>query len=113
MDPLRAEDPADLVVAWEAVEELLASVPEGIAKDILRMTAAGWSLEEIAARLGMTPDEVRVDAARARVRVLTAAVAQPPREPESGEHIGPPDAPDDPKTGDPQGGGPPDPTTHG
>lgn len=95
MDPLRAEDPADLVVAWEAVEELLASVPEGIAKDILRMTAAGWSVEEIAARLGMTPDEVRVDAARARVRVLTAAVAQPAREPDGGERTDVPGDPDE------------------
>lgn len=74
MDPLRAEDPADVVVAWEAVEELLTAVPEGSAKDILRMTAAGWSVDEIAGRLGITPDEVRVAAARARIRVLTAAL---------------------------------------
>lgn len=75
MHPLRAEDPADLIVAWEAVEDLLAVVPEGPGKDVLRMTAAGWSVDEIAARLGLTADDVRVHAARARVRVLTAAVA--------------------------------------
>lgn len=75
MHPLRAEDPADVIVAWEAVEDLLAVVPEGTGKDVLRMTAAGWSLDEIAGHLGLTPEDVRVHAARARVRVLTAAVA--------------------------------------
>ena len=39
------------------------------------MTAAGWSVDEIAARLGLSAEDVRVHAARARVRVLTAAVA--------------------------------------
>ena len=75
MHPLRAEDPADVIVAWEAVEDLLAVVPEGTGKDVLRMTAAGWSVHEIAGRLGLTVDDVRVHAARARIRVLTAAAA--------------------------------------
>ncbi|HEX6254249.1 MAG TPA: hypothetical protein VFZ70_00420 [Euzebyales bacterium] len=75
MDPLRAEDPAETVVAWEAVEELLDVVPEGTAKDVLRMTAAGWSVGEIAAHLGIDDDAVEVHAARGRIRVLTAAVA--------------------------------------
>lgn len=75
MHPSRAEDPADVIVAWEAVEDLLAVVPEGTGKDVLRMTAAGWSVDEIAARLGLSAEDVRVHAARARVRVLTAAVA--------------------------------------
>jgi DNA-directed RNA polymerase specialized sigma24 family protein len=76
--PQRAEDPADVVVAWEAVEDLLAVVPEGTGKLVLRLTAAGWAVTEIAAQLGITADDVRVHAARARVRVLTAAVAIPP-----------------------------------
>lgn len=75
MHPLRAEDPADVIVAWEAVEDLLAVVPEGTGKDVLRMTAAGWSVDDIAGCLGLTAEDVRVHAARARVRVLTAAVA--------------------------------------
>lgn len=75
MHPLRAEDPADVVVAWEAVEDLLAAVPEGTGRDILRMTAAGWSVDEIACRLGLSTEDVRVHTARARVRVLTAAIA--------------------------------------
>lgn len=75
MDPMRAEDPADLVVAWEAVEGLLEVVPEGTGKDVLRMTAAGMRIDEIAGRLGIDAGEVRVHAARARVRILTAAVA--------------------------------------
>jgi len=75
MHPSRAEDPADVIVAWEAVEDLLAAVPEGTGKAVLRMTAAGWSVDEIGTRLGLTTDEVRAQAARARIRVLTAAVA--------------------------------------
>ncbi|HSJ44117.1 MAG TPA: LuxR C-terminal-related transcriptional regulator [Euzebyales bacterium] len=75
MHPLRAEDPADVIVAWEAVEDLLAVVPEGTGKDVLRMTAAGWSVDEIAARLGLSAEDVSAHGARARVRVLTAAVA--------------------------------------
>jgi DNA-directed RNA polymerase specialized sigma24 family protein len=75
MHPLPADDPADVVVAWEAVEDLLAVVPEGTGKDVLRMTAAGWSVDEIAGRLGLALDDVRVHAARARIRVLTAAVS--------------------------------------
>jgi DNA-directed RNA polymerase specialized sigma24 family protein len=74
MHELRAEDPADAIVAWEAVEDLLRVVPEGPGKDALRMVAAGLSLDEIADRLGVTTDEVQVLAARARIRVLTAAV---------------------------------------
>jgi DNA-directed RNA polymerase specialized sigma24 family protein len=75
MDPLRAEDPAETVVAWEAVEELLDVVPEGTTKDVLRMTAAGWSVSEIATHLGIDDDAVEVHAARGRIRVLTAAAA--------------------------------------
>jgi DNA-directed RNA polymerase specialized sigma24 family protein len=74
MYELRAADPADAIVAWEAVEDLLRVVPEGPGKAALRMVAAGLSLEEIADRLGVTADEVQVLAARARIRVLTAAV---------------------------------------
>jgi DNA-directed RNA polymerase specialized sigma24 family protein len=76
MHDLRATDPADLVVAWEAVEELLAAVPEGDAKDVLRMIAAGLSSEEIALRLGLAADDVEVLAARGRIRVLTAALTR-------------------------------------
>jgi DNA-directed RNA polymerase specialized sigma24 family protein len=68
------EDPADLVVAWEAVEDLLAAVPESTAKDVLRMVAAGMSPTEIAEHLGMAVEDVEVHAARARIRVLTAAL---------------------------------------
>lgn len=74
MHELRAEDPADTVVAWEAVEELLRAVPEGPGKVVLRMVAAGLSIDEIADRLLLPGDEVRALAARARIRVLTAAV---------------------------------------
>lgn len=87
MDPLRAEDPADLIVAWEAVEDLLAVVPEGTGKQALRMTAAGWSVDEIAERLGIGVDDVRVQAARARIRVLTAAATRGPDDPQAGEMI--------------------------
>lgn len=69
-----ADDPAEMVVAWEAVEELLAVVPEGSAKDVLRLTAAGLSPDEIADRLGLAVAEVGPLAARGRVRVLTAAL---------------------------------------
>lgn len=75
MRELGIHDPADLVVAWEAVEELLAAVPESAAKDILRLVAAGWSAEEIAARLELAVTEVEALAARGRIRVLTAALA--------------------------------------
>jgi DNA-directed RNA polymerase specialized sigma24 family protein len=71
----RSPDPAELVVAWEAVEELLAVVPDGAAKDVLRMVAAGLPAREIAARLGLAPAEVETLAARGRIRVLTAAIA--------------------------------------
>ncbi len=74
MRDLRAEDPADLVVAWEAVEEMLAAVPEGTAKDVLRMVAAGFTADDIAERLGLPVEDVEVQAARARIRVLTAAM---------------------------------------
>jgi DNA-directed RNA polymerase specialized sigma24 family protein len=71
----RAEDPAEVVLAWEAVEELLVAVPESPAKDVLRMVAAGLSADDIAERLGLAAADVAVLAARARIRVLTAAVA--------------------------------------
>ena len=87
MHPLPADDPADVVVAWEAVEDLLAVVPEGTGKDVLRMTAAGMSVTEIAGRLGVPTEEVRVHAARARIRVLTAAAAV--------HDTGDPDTPDE------------------
>lgn len=74
-----AQDPAELVVAWEAVEELLAAVPEGTPKDVLRLVAAGLRAEEIAERLGIETEDVDVLAARGRIRVLTAAVSPTPR----------------------------------
>lgn len=84
MQGLSAEDPADLVVAWEAVEELLAAVPEGSAKDVLRMVAAGLPADDIAERLDLAVPDVEALVARGRIRVLTAAVASyddagPPR----------------------------------
>ena len=75
MRDARTDDPADTVIAWEAVEELLAAIPEGPAKVVLRMVAAGMHRDEIAERLGMTAPDVDVLAARGRIRVLTAAVA--------------------------------------
>ncbi len=74
MRDLGAEDPADLVVAWEAVEDLLSAVPESTAKDVLRMVAAGFSADDIAERLDLPVEDVVVLAARARIRVLTAAL---------------------------------------
>ncbi len=74
MQNLGAPDPADMVVAWEAVEELLAVVPEGTTKDVLRMLAAGFSAAEIGERLHLCTDDVVALAARGRVRVLTAEV---------------------------------------
>jgi DNA-directed RNA polymerase specialized sigma24 family protein len=76
MRDLRAEDPADLVIAWEAVEELLAVIPESTTKDVLRMAAAGLSMGEIAERLDLTRADVEALTARGRIRVLTAAVAR-------------------------------------
>jgi DNA-directed RNA polymerase specialized sigma24 family protein len=77
MRDLRAEDPADLVIAWEAVEELLAVIPEDSStKDVLRMVAAGLSAETIAERLDLTIADVEALAARGRIRVLTAAVEE-------------------------------------
>jgi DNA-directed RNA polymerase specialized sigma24 family protein len=79
MRDLRAADPAEVVVAWEAVEELLAPVPEGPIKAVLRLVAAGLDAEAIAERLGLPADEVAALAARGRVRVLTAALAHDPQ----------------------------------
>ena len=76
MQDLRAVHPADLVVAWEAVEELLAAVPEGEAKDVPRMVAAGMPAGEIAQRLHLAVADVDALVARGRIRVLTAAVAR-------------------------------------
>lgn len=67
-------DPADTIVAWEAVEELLSPVPEGPSKEALRMIAAGFKVSEIAAHLHLTGEDVEVLVARARIRVLTDAV---------------------------------------
>jgi DNA-directed RNA polymerase specialized sigma24 family protein len=65
-----------MVLAWEAVEELLASIPESSTKDVLRMVAAGLPLDEIAERLGLAVADVEVLAARGRIRILTAAIYQ-------------------------------------
>lgn len=65
-----------MIVAWEAVEEMLAVVPEGSAKDVLRMVAAGWRADEIAERIGVDVADVEALVARGRIRVLTAAVAR-------------------------------------
>jgi len=74
---LPTDDPADMVIAWEAVEELLQSVPEGQAKDALRMFAAGIETDEIAHRMRLPLHEVVALMARARIRVLTAALGTP------------------------------------
>ena len=74
MRNLSAEDPAEVVLAWEAVEELLAAIPESPAKDVLRMVAAGLPADEIANRLSLAVADVEVLAARGRIRVLTAAI---------------------------------------
>lgn len=76
MRDLSAEDPAEMFVAWEAVEELLAAVPERSTRDVLRLVAAGVPADEIAERLELAEGDVEVLVARARIRVLTAAVAQ-------------------------------------
>lgn len=81
MGDRRTADPADRMVEWEAVEELLTVVPEGIAKNVLRMIAAGMPVADIAERLALRVDEVEVHAARARIRLLTAAL--PDRSPAS------------------------------
>ncbi len=77
MRDLTSEDPAETVLAWEAVEELLAPVPASVGKDILRMVAGGLPRGEIADRLGLGAADVEVLVNRARVRVLTALVARP------------------------------------
>lgn len=74
VDGASTDDPAEVVIAWEAVEDLLAPVPEGASKDVLRLVAAGLSAEEIADRLDVPVTEVGPLAARGRVRVLTAAL---------------------------------------
>ena len=73
-------DPAELIASWETVEELLVAVPEGPAKDVLRMVAGGFSAGEIAYELRLPVDEVVALAARGRMRVLTAALAADGRE---------------------------------
>lgn len=79
MHDRRTADPADLMVEWEAVEELLTVVPESTAKEVLRMMAAGMTAADIAERLSIAIDDVEVHAARARIRLLTAALPdQPP-----------------------------------
>lgn len=78
MRHVTADDPAELIVAWEAVEELLAAVPDGAGRDVLRLVAAGLEPEEIAQRLGMAPSDVQRLVARGRIRVLTAAVTGAP-----------------------------------
>lgn len=78
MRDLAAEDPADVIVAWEAVEDLLAEVPECRAKSALRMVAAGLRVEEIADRFALGVDEVEVLLARARVLVVGPAPALGP-----------------------------------
>lgn len=75
MRDLRAVDPADVILAWEAVEELLAAVPESPSKEVLRLVAAGLGADEIAGRLGLPLSDVEVLAARGRIRILTATVA--------------------------------------
>lgn len=77
MRDLRAEDPAETVLAWEAVEELLLAVPDGPGKDVLRLVAAGLSADEIAQHLDLDVADVQTLAARGRIRLLTAAVASP------------------------------------
>jgi DNA-directed RNA polymerase specialized sigma24 family protein len=77
MRDVRAEDPADIVAAWEAVEELLAPVPEGPGKHVLRLVAAGAEPDEIAQRLDLALPEVHALAARGRVRILTASISSP------------------------------------
>lgn len=77
----QAEDPAELVLAWEAVEDLLRVVPEGTARDVLRMVAAGVPVVGIAEELGLEAGDVQVIAARARIRILTAAL--PANEPDA------------------------------
>lgn len=74
MQNLRAQDPAELLVAWEAVEELLTAIPEGATKDVLRMFAAGFSAADIGEALHLCADDVEALAARGRVRLLTAAI---------------------------------------
>lgn len=71
----QAADPAETFLAWEAVEDLLAVVPDGPAKQVLRMIAAGWSPHEMAEGLGLPVAEVEALAARGRMRVLTAALS--------------------------------------
>ena len=74
MQNLRAQDPADLLVAWEAVEDLLTVIPEGTGKDVLRMVAAGFSTADIGEALHLCTDDVEALAARGRMRMLTAAI---------------------------------------
>jgi DNA-directed RNA polymerase specialized sigma24 family protein len=74
-----SEDPAELVIAWEAVEELLGCVPEGQSKHVLRLLAGGLSAEEIAARMQLPEHEVAALAARGRMRVLTAELGRSTR----------------------------------
>lgn len=74
---MRAEDPADVVIAWEAVEEMLSCIPDGSTRDVLRLVAAGLSAGEVAERLQLAIGEVQRLAAQGRIRMLTAALEQP------------------------------------
>jgi DNA-directed RNA polymerase specialized sigma24 family protein len=72
----RAADPAEVVVAWEAVEEILSAVPAGPTRAVLRLLAAGLGSADIAERLALDEVEVQALAARGRVRILTAALSR-------------------------------------
>lgn len=75
MRDARADDPADLIIAWEAVEELLRAVPDGATRTVLRLVAAGLPTDEIARRLRQPEEHVQTLVARGRIRLLTAATA--------------------------------------
>jgi DNA-directed RNA polymerase specialized sigma24 family protein len=72
---LRAEDPVVLVLAWEAVEQLLADLPESRVKTVLRMVAGGLTPESLAHRLGVSVVEAEQLVDRGRVLVLSARSA--------------------------------------
>ena len=73
MRDARAEDPADLIIAWEAVDELLQAVPDVPTRTVLRLVAAGLRTDEIARRLQLPAEQVQTLVARGRIRLLTAA----------------------------------------
>jgi DNA-binding CsgD family transcriptional regulator/predicted DNA-binding transcriptional regulator AlpA len=64
-------------------------------REVLRLRAAGWTLDAIGAEIGLTRERVRQIEAQHRTRVFPATGGRPPRAPDSDVVEGVLDAPED------------------